>query len=107
MWSDGFREDAVDENNVRHQIWQMSLRRFKHRKGITVMSKDDVTIESDIKTVESMLGIDEKQVWAYQRLEEAMERLKPHYNVLDEHAKGIFNLGLLELSDAAQAGEQW
>ena len=71
------------------------------------MGKDDVTIESDIKTVESMLGINEKQPWAYQRLEESIERLKPHYNKLDEHSQGIFNLGILELSDAAQAGEQW
>jgi len=71
------------------------------------MSKDDFTIESDIKSIESMLGIDEKQRWAYQRLEESIERLKSHYNELDEHSKGIFNLGQLELMDAAQAGEDW
>jgi len=71
------------------------------------MGKDDVTIESDVKTVKSMLGIDEKQPWAYQRLEESIERLKPRYNELDDHAKGIFNLGILELGDAAQAGEDW
>jgi len=71
------------------------------------MGKDDFTIESDVKTVESILGIDEKQAWAYQRLEESMERLKSHYDELDEHAKGIFNLGFIELSDAVQAGEQW
>jgi hypothetical protein len=69
--------------------------------------EDNVTIESDIKTVESMLSINEKQRWAYQRLEESLERLKPHLNELDEHGKGIFNLGMLELSDAAQAGEDW
>jgi len=71
------------------------------------MNKDDFTIENDIKSIESMLGIDEKQRWAYQRLEESIERLKPHYNKLDEHSKGIFNLGQLELMDAAQAGEDW
>jgi len=71
------------------------------------MGKDDATIESDVKTVESMLGIGEKQAWAYQRLEESIARLKLRYNELDEHAKGIFNLGLLELSDAAQSGEDW
>jgi len=71
------------------------------------MGKDDVTIESDIKTVESMLGIGEKQPWAYKRLEEAIERLKPHVNELDEHSKGVVNLGVLELENAAQAGEQW
>jgi hypothetical protein len=68
---------------------------------------NNITIESDIKTVESMLGIGEKQPWAYQRLEESLERLKPHLNDLDEHGKGIFNLGMLELDDAAQAGENW
>jgi hypothetical protein len=71
------------------------------------MGKDDFTIESDVKTIESMLGIGEMQVWAYQRLEESIERLKHHYNELDEHSKGIFNLGLLELENAAQAGEEW
>ena len=71
------------------------------------MGKDDVSIESDIKTVESMLSIDEKKPWAYQRLEESIDRLKPHFNELDEHSKGIFNLGCLELMDAAEAGEDW
>jgi hypothetical protein len=71
------------------------------------MGKDDVTIESDIKTIDSMLGIAEKQRWAYQRLEESIERLKPHINELDEHSKGIFHLGLMELMDAAEAGEDW
>jgi Ni,Fe-hydrogenase III large subunit len=68
---------------------------------------DNATIETDIKTVESMLGINEKQRWAYQRLEESLERLKPHLNELDEHGKSTFNLGMLELADAAQAGEDW
>jgi len=71
------------------------------------MGKDDITIENDIKTIESMLSIHEKQGWAYQRIEESLERLKPHVNELDEHSKGIFNLGHLELMDAAQAGEDW
>jgi len=71
------------------------------------MGKDVISIESEIKTIESMLGINEKQAWAYKRLEESIERLKPHINELDEHAKGIFNLGVLELLDAAQAGENW
>jgi len=71
------------------------------------MDKDDVTIESDIKTIESMLGIGEMKPWAYQRLAESMARLKPRYNELDEHSKGIFNLGILELMDAAEAGEEW
>jgi hypothetical protein len=83
----------------------LACRRYGGEGG--EMGKDDVTIESAIKTVESMLGIDEKQPWAYQRLEEAIERLKPHINELDEHSKGIFKLGVLELDDAAQAGEQW
>jgi hypothetical protein len=69
------------------------------------MDKDGTGIESDIKTIESMLGIDEKQPWAYQRLEESVERLKPHINEMDEHSKGIFHLGFLELEDAAQTGE--
>jgi len=71
------------------------------------MEKNDFTIENDIKSIESMLSINEKQKWAYQRLEGSIERLKPHYNELDEHSKGIFNLGQLELMDAAQAGEDW
>jgi hypothetical protein len=71
------------------------------------MGKDDVTIESDVKTIESTLSIGEMKPWAYQRLEESIERLKPRYNELDEHAKGVFNLGILELGDAAEAGEQW
>jgi ABC-type hemin transport system substrate-binding protein len=71
------------------------------------MNEDEITIESDIKTIESMLGIDEKQQWAYQRLEESIERLKPHINELDERSRGIFNLGVIELGDAAQAGEEW
>jgi len=71
------------------------------------MSKDDVTVESDIKTIESILGIGEKHAWAYQRLEKSIDRIKFHINELDEHSRGIFNLGVLELSDAAQAGENW
>ena len=71
------------------------------------MDEGNITIESDIKTIESMLSIDEKQPWAHKRLEEALERLRPHINELDEHAKGVFHLGVLELGDAAQAGENW
>jgi len=71
------------------------------------MGKDDVTIESDIKTIESMLGINEKQRWVYQQLEESLERIKPHINELDEHSRGIYNLGQMELMDAAEAGEDW
>jgi hypothetical protein len=71
------------------------------------MGKDDITIESDIYTIKSMLDINEKKSWAYQRLEESIERLKPHLSELDDHSKGIFNLGQLELMDAEQAGEEW
>jgi len=72
------------------------------------ISKD---VTDAITTIRSMLGIvHEGKHWMYQRLEEAIEIIRKNpdeLSKLDEQSRSVINLGIIELNDAASAGENW
>lgn len=68
-------------------------------------------VSNAVSTIRSMLGtVQEGKPWMYQRLEEAIETVKKHpceLSKLDEESISAINLGIMELNNAASAGENW